>query len=323
MEGWRYVAWTRITMALALFEHEPLARHTIYRIGGPARWFARIRDDHDVREALEFARTNKLPFFILGGGSNVLISDEGFNGLVMKMENKDFEIKGNKVIASAGALLAMVAYKASQAGLSGLEWAYGVPGVIGGAVKGNAGAFGGDMSDVVALVEAIDPVTGEIHHLGKDDLNYGYRSSIFFSKPWVITHAILQLTPSDPEACMARLQECAQAKKDSQPLGGFCAGCTFRNPLLSSLSNPSSIPLAVIRGDRVPAGYLIEQTGLKHTVVGDAMFSLKHANFIVNRGAATASDVMQLIAMAKNRVSNMFGVVLEEEIRIIGPDSSN
>ena len=308
-------------MPLALFENEPLSRHTTWKIGGPARWFARIRDDRDLKEALDLMRSTGVPLAILGGGSNVLVSDEGFPGLVLSMEDKSIELKGTKVVAAAGAILAMVAHKATKAGLTGLEWAYGVPGTVGGAIKGNAGAFGGETAKVIALVEVVDPATSERMHLGANDLSYSYRHSIFFEKPWIITHGIYQLAAEDPEVCAERMRQCLEQKKMSQPLGAACAGSTFRNPHKSKFLDPSLIPAIFAERETVPAAWLIEQVGLKNHIVGGAIFSPKHANFIINMGDATAKDVRTLIEMARRKVRAYFGVMLSEEVRYIGfPD---
>ncbi len=305
-------------MSMTLFEHEPLSRHTTYKIGGPARWFARIRQYQDLKEALEFQKSHQAPFTVLGGGSNVLVSDEGFDGLVMKMEDKASEIKGTKIVASAGAILAMIAHQAVEAGLTGMEWAFGIPGTLGGAVKGNAGAFGGSMADIVALVEAVDPLTGERFHLTPKDLTYAYRSSIFFEKPWIVTHAILNLAQSDRESCRALLTACLEKKKASQPLGAACAGSTFRNVALDAIPDKSLIPVTLLERPTIPAGYFIEQVGLKNHIAGNAIISPKHANFIINLGGATARDVRELIALAARKVKHQFGVDLIEEIRYIG-----
>ncbi len=306
-------------MSIEIREHEPLAPFTSFKIGGPARYFVRVRSYDELKEALNWVHDNDLPLAILGGGSNILVHDDGFDGVVIKMEDRDIQIKGTIVEASAGASLAMVAHTASQAGLSGLEWACGIPGTIGGAVRGNAGAFGASIADILVDAEVIDTEKGIILHLSPEDLDYGYRTSRFKKNPtWLVTRALFQLQPDDPSVCMSRVRDLLEQKNAAQPAGKPCAGSTFQNPLTSELSRISEMPVEFLSRERLPAGWLLDQCNLKGHVVGQAVISLKHANFFINMGGATYAEMRSLIELAKDRVMAKFGILLKEEIQYIG-----
>ncbi len=306
-------------MSFQLLENESMARHTTFGVGGPARWFVNLGQATNSPQLMELIQADQPEVFILGGGSNLLVSDSGFDGLVVKMTDQSFNIMGSKIIASAGASLASVAMEATRLGLSGLEWAVGVPGTIGGAVRGNAGCFGGDMSQVTALVQFIDLNTGETQHLTATELGFDYRFSIFVSRgKWLITQVVLQLTPDEVTACQQRQAEFLQAKRQKQPLGQKCAGSVFKNPSSSEFVLTSDIPVTMLEQDVVPAGFLIESVNLKSHLIGDAIISPKHANFIINLGQATSADIVSLMELAKKRVRERYGVILNPEVQFLG-----
>ncbi len=310
-------------MPVEIREFEPLAPITSFKIGGPARYFIRVRSYDELKEALNWVHEQEMPLVILGGGSNVLVHDDGFEGVVIKMEDRDTQIQGTIISASAGAVFATMAHTASEAGLSGFEWAFGIPGTIGGAVRGNAGAFGSSVMDSLIDAEVIDIEKGTVFHISPDELAFGYRSSRFKKEPtWVVIRAMFQLRPEDPVVCMSRAHEFLEQKIAAQPAGKNCAGSLFQNPLISELSRISEVPVEFLSRERLPAGWLLDQCNLKGHVIGQAVISLKHANFFLNMGGATYQDMRSLIEFAKDRVMSKFGILLKEEIQYIGNPGS-
>lgn len=301
-----------------LKENEPLAGYTVYKIGGPARFFARISSREDVFEALHFAKTHSLPVVVLGGGSNVLVSDRGVDGLVLKMEDRTIAMANDEIVVGAGAITAAVSKAATDAGLSGLEWAFGIPGTIGGAVRGNAGAFGSSIAEKVISVEIYDTKTGEVRDYSQDELQFSYRKSAFATNPWIALSARLRLAPLPIAECKELLREFLERKKTTQPLGGACAGCSFKNADVSTVPRSLEFPAEFLAKGQIPAGYLLDRANMKNHVIGRAMVSPKHANFIVNLGGASAQDVRSLLECARERVFERFGIRLEEEIQYIG-----
>lgn len=310
-------------MSLEWIHNEPLSRHTSFAIGGPARLFARVRSRDELLEALVYIRTEKMPYYILGGGSNVLANDRGFDGAVIKNEDRSFSIDGTQIAAAPGVILAVLAHKTAEMGLSGLEWAFGIPGTVGGAVRGNAGAFGGETKDILASAEVYDMGIGEIRMSGNKEFAFTYRRSACADHPeWVITKIIYTLTQSDPVLTMEKLQGALARKKETQPLGAHCAGSMFKNNPLHLFQDVSSLPEEYIRKGSVPSGYLIEHAGLKGYRMTRAMISDKHANFFINTGGASFSDIVQLIDIAKRKVFEKYGIHLCEEIQYIGTRDS-
>ncbi len=282
-----------------LLVDEPLGRHTSARIGGPADAFLAATSADDLRHAARIAWAHTIPLFLLGGGSNILISDRGVRGLVIHNRASAIEIDGLTVHAESGASTLQLARKVARQGLSGMEWAIGVPGSIGGAAYGNAGAHGGDMAGCVTRVEAVTPQDNVTYT--NAELAFEYRSSILKRerRTVVIVGVTLGLIPGDPYAITARMDEYNAYRKRTQPPGATI-GSTFKNP-------PGEY-----------AGRLIEAAGLKGTRIGGAEISDVHANFFLNRGDATAADVMALITLARQRVKEEFGIELETEIELVG-----
>lgn len=317
-----------------MFEkNKPLSIYSNYKIGGPAEYFYRAKNVREIKKALDYWRRfnrNKngqnLPasrqVFILGGGTNLLIDDEGFSGLVLKPEIKSLKAEGEMVYVGAGVLVSELLEFLIQKSFSGLEWAGGLPGTVGGAIRGNAGAFGGEIKDVVKEITSLDISKNPpkiIKRTGQE-CAFGYRSSIFkFQRsPEIITEAVLVLQKGDKNEIRRAIEEKINYRKEHQPLEYPNIGSTFKNVDLSEISKDRHKEFQeVIKTDPfpvIPAAYLIDQCGLKGVSFGGAMISLKHPNFIVNILNARASDVKNLINLAKNEVEKKFNIKLEEEI---------
>jgi UDP-N-acetylmuramate dehydrogenase len=308
-------------MGLIVKEFEPLSKHTNFRIGGPARWFVEVRSEDELREAIAFSRQQGVPFAVLGGGSNTLAADEGHPGVVIKIVMRGVKIDGTTVTADAGAMSAAVARQTADAGLQGMEWAISLPGTIGGAVRGNAGCFGGEMKDVVQSVRVLRDM--EIIEIGADELRFGYRESTIKHSSDIILSVIMELQPGDRAVLLKKLDDTLAKRKASQPLYAGSAGCIFKNyeaseeDLQRLEAKADVLPPEMKTSRRISAGWLIDKLGLKGTKIGNAQISPEHGNFIVNLGGATASDVMQLIALVKTRARNEFGIQLQEEVQYL------
>lgn len=306
-----------------LKENESLARHVNFRLGGPARFWLAAKTSDEIAEAVRAAREDGLKWVMLGGGSNVLPSDKGFDGLVIQAANRGWSVTGTDARAEAGVPSAFLARKTAGAGLAGFEWAVSLPGTVGGAVRGNAGCFGGEMSDVVREVEVLRVETGKVETVPNRDCRFGYRDSIFKRSPDIILSATLELEQDDPDSCMKRLGEALSKRKAEQPQSEACAGCLFKNfeyddgAAVAMLREKEDVPEAFLKARRIPAGWLIDRAGLKGECVGRACVSEKHGNFLVSEGA-TADQVVQLISRIKTRVRNEYGIQLEEEVQYLG-----
>ncbi len=279
---------------------EPLHKHTSFRIGGPAEVLVLPRDEESLRRVVVHAHTSGSPLYVLGGGTNVLVPDDGLNGVVIRTTRclKALRIEGESVIAGAGIALPRLAALTVEAGLSGLEFACGIPGTLGGGLVGNAGAHGRSLADVVTDVWGLDPEGREIH-LTHRECGFGYRRSTL-GGALLITCARLALSPGDRDKGREMMEAYLRWRRSHQPLGFPSAGSVFRNPP----EGPS-------------AGALIDRAGLKGYRLGGAQISELHANFIVNRGGATAQDVLSLIALAQREVKKQFGVTLELELTVL------
>ena len=279
----------------------PLKNYTTFKIGGPAKYFYTVKTKEDLIKATRMAKKNNLPFFILGGGSNLLVSDKGFEGLVIRIKNQESRIKNQAIYVEAGVLLSNLVNTTLENDLSGLEWAIGIPGTAGGAIRGNAGAFKKSMKDVIKQVEVFDLKTEKIKILKNEDCQFEYRDSIFKKTPnLIILSAILKLKKGDKRETEKKMKENLDYRKKYQPLNVCSAGSIFKNP------------------KNLFAGELIEKCGLKGRKIGEAQISKKHANFIENLGEAKAEDVRKLINLIKEKVKENFGVELKEEIQFLG-----
>lgn len=280
---------------------EPMAHHTSFRIGGPADLLVVPEDVEDLKAALAFAGAAGMPVTILGGGSNTLVRDGGIRGMVIVPSAfQDLERHGTEVMAGAGTRVSRLLAFCSKQGLTGLEILSGVPGTVGGAVWGNAGAWGGSVADHLARVRLVKKEGSEVI-LAREAIPFGYRFSRL-PRGSVILQATFALAPGDPTAIRQRISRSLVQRNASQPVEFRSAGSIFRNP----------------PGDF--AGRLVEAAGVKGTRIGGAMISAKHGNFFVNLGGARATDVLALVALAQERVRAMTGIELELEIRVIGED---
>ena len=306
-------------------ENVSLKDYTTFKIGGKAKYFFVAKTKNELINAIKASKQLNLPFFILGGGSNVLFSDKEFKGLVIKIKNEKLKIKNCVIDTEAGTLLSILVKKAQQHSLSGLEWAVGIPGTIGGAVYGNASAFGKAIGDLVKQVEVLDLKTFKIKKLSKKECQFKYKDSIFkHKKNLLIFSVILRLKKGNKEKIKENMKRFLTIRKETQPLNYPSAGCIFKNlgiqnsklKIKKELFEKFPELRDFIQKGEIPAGYLIDKAGLKGKRIGDAMVSEKHANFIVNLGNAKTKDVQKLIAHIKKKVKKIFGIELKEEIII-------
>lgn len=309
-------------------ENVTLAPYTTFKIGGPAKYFYAAKDDLDFVEILSAATKLKVPYFILGGGSNVLVSDYGFDGLVIVKKRRvlpnDFRIEGTSVFVDAPVMLLTLVKGVSQAGLTGLEWAAGIPGSVGGAVRGNAGAYGGQMSDIVKNVSAVcDFKTRKREVLDNKQLKFGYRTSAIKKelKDCIILSIELELKKGDKKEILKTVNEILEKRKINTIVQYPSAGCIFKNPVVDNKKILGEFEKdkgkKSING-KVPAGYLIDKLGLRGKKMGGAMIGETNANFIVNVDHAKASDVIMLISFIKQQVRDNYGIQLHEEVELVG-----
>lgn len=292
------------TSIAQVLEHEPMARHTTMRVGGPAEILFSPASEGELLFAVREAKRAGAPFRIIGNGSNLLVLDGGLPGLTIRLGEafSKISVDENQIRAQAGALLSRVAAAARDASLTGLEFASGIPGSAGGGMAMNAGAYGGQLSDVFEGCRALDPETGIISALGPAEMALGYRESAALSRGLIVTEAAFRLTAGEKTAIQAKMDDLSARRREKQPLNLPSAGSTFKRP------------------EGHFAGALIEQAGLKGLRVGGACVSEKHAGFVVNDRGATARDVLDLIRLVQARVLEHSGVRLETEVRILGEE---
>lgn len=309
-------------VGVRLKENEPMSRHTNFRIGGPAKWFVEVKSTDELKSVLKLACHGRVLVVVLGGGSNMLVGEKGFDGIVIKIAMRDTHIKGNRVRAQAGVLSAALARATAKAGLAGLTWAISLPGTIGGAVRGNAGCFGGEIQDW--LIEAEILRDGSVMNVSRNELNFSYRESAIKHSSDIVLSATFELERGDPTVLEQELEQKLVLRKLSQPLDAGSAGCLFKNyqiktdEELQRIQSKLDIPHEMSSTRRLSAGWLIDQLDLRGKQIGGAKVSEKHGNFVVNTGAAKADDVVQLIALIKTRARNEFGIQLEEEVQYVG-----
>lgn len=282
----------------------PMARYTTFRVGGPADVLVNIADTREIAIALRAAKHAGVASTIIGNGSNLLIRDGGIRGLVIRIAGDCASIRreGNTVYAKAGVSMSAAAQFALNEGLGGLAEMSGIPGTLGGGVIMNAGAYGGELSQVVTRVDAVALSDGKPLSFEGPDLGFSYRHSAMMDANVIVTDIVMTLTPGDPAAIRARMEECNRARREKQPLNYPSAGSTFKRPT------------------GFFAAKLIDDCGLRGLRVGDAQVSEKHAGFVVNLGQATAHDILTLMEEIKARVYEQTGVTLEPEVRILGED---
>ncbi len=280
---------------------EPMSQHTTFRIGGPADVFVMPENYEQIREVLRLCKEEKLPFFVLGNGSNLLVSDSGYRGVIIQMDRNMEEIRldGEEIHACAGALLSSVAVAARNASLTGFEFAGGIPGTIGGAAVMNAGAYGGELKDVLKEVTVMTR-EGEILTIPADKLEMGYRTSIIKTAGYLVLEAVISLKKGDEEKIRAVMKELSERRTEKQPLDYPSAGSTFKRP------------------EGYFAGKLIMDSGLRGYRAGGAQVSEKHCGFVINAGGATAEDVRTLMEHVIEVVREKYGVTLEPEVKFLG-----
>ena len=282
-----------------IFQNEMMKKHTSFKIGGPADFFIIIESVEELKAVLKFAKELDIPVTCIGNGSNLLIKDNGIRGLTIKLDFKDLTINEDEIEAGAGVPIPVLARKAYENGLSGLEFASGIPGTLGGAIKINAGAYGGEFKDVVDFTTYLDNNL-QIHTVSNEEQNFSYRNSRFNNTDDIIISAKMKLKKENKDIIKAKMDELSAKRKDKQPINFPNAGSVFK------------------RKNEYIAAEVIDKCGLKGYNIGDAYISDLHAGFIVNKGNATAQDVIQLIEYIKNTVHEKYNINLELEIKVIG-----
>lgn len=300
-------------------EHVPLSHMTTFQIGGAARWYVEVTNEDEIQEALQYAKVRNLNFVVLSGGSNVLIPDEGLNALAIHITGGNHVFSDPALRTDGGCNLLQLINEAALRGLGGWEKLAGIPGTIGGAVRGNAGAFGSEIKDFVSMVRIIDTATLETKGFVHPYMHFSYRDSMFKQHPeWIITSVTLELAITNREKSQRLIEETIAEREKRHLQNIRAAGSFFMNPA----APPNIIKMfeeekkVKSRENRVPAGWLIEKAGMKGAIVGGAQASLQHPNYIVNTGNATAKDVLELAEKIMEEVKKQFGVELHEEAAI-------
>ena len=284
-----------------ILQNEPMYKHTTFRIGGEAACFVKVSSAEQLAALIPYFRQVEIPYFILGNGSNLLVGDHGYDGVILQIKDKfdRIETEGTQIRVQAGALMSKVAAAACEHGLTGLEFASGIPGTIGGGVMMNAGAYGGEMKQVVKSVKVLRE-DGEVMVLDNDTMEFGYRTSIIKNRHFTVLEVELALAEGEKDAIKAKMDELAAKRREKQPLVYPSAGSTFKRP------------------EGYFAGKLIMDAGLRGYSIGGAKVSEKHCGFVINAGKATATDVTEVIVEVQERVRDKFGVTLEREVIYLG-----
>ncbi len=279
---------------------EPMKKHTTFRTGGEADYFVTVQEENVLPELRTYLEKNKIPYYVIGNGSNLLFPDEGYAGVIIQIGRfpDDIRISDTAVTAGAGVKLSLLANRAYQAGLTGMEFAAGIPGTVGGAVVMNAGAYGDEMKDILVQAKVMD-AQGNIFRLSRDELDLSYRHSIIPEKAFIVLEADFLLQHGNPEEIKAVMNALAAKRREKQPLEYASAGSTFKRP------------------EGYFAGKLIQDAGLKGFSVGDAQVSEKHSGFVINRGNATTQDILTLVQEVQEKVFQDFGVKLEMEVKVV------
>ncbi|MEK7584672.1 MAG: UDP-N-acetylmuramate dehydrogenase [Patescibacteria group bacterium] len=300
-------------------ENISLRPFTTFRIGGAARFFAEPRSEKELANVIEWAQKHSSRIFVLGGGSNILIPDSDFDGLIIRLDFKGIKVHETTVIAGASVLLDDVISKTLKAGLVGLELAAGIPGTIGGAVRGNAGTFGENIGDRIASVSYFSQ--GAMHTLDRSACDFKYRDSIFKRSSFIITSCTLELPRGDTKSSKHIIDDRKRVRRESHPLEPS-AGCIFKNVEFAriDIEELAKRDIDISRFEKfkkIPSGYLIESLGLKGKKIGGAQVSEKHGNYIINTGAATFEDVIMLVSYIKQQVRDAYNIQLDEEVQIL------
>jgi UDP-N-acetylmuramate dehydrogenase len=299
-----------------LFVNAPLQRYTRFEIGGPARMLANVSTVDALAATLQITKDSGTPHEIIGGGTNLIVDDAGFPGVVIRYVAQNIEIEGSRVRVEAGAMLQDLVNQTIDAGLKGLETMTGIPGWVGGAIYGNAGAYGRSIEESVESVRFFDGSTTRELTLG--EINFSYRNSIFKScKDWIVLDAVLTLEEADPAELRATADGILKIRNEKYPPTMKCAGSIFKNLMLADLPPGIEVPPKVVREGKVPSAYFLEAAGAKGLAIGGLRVADYHANLIYNEGGGTAQDLWHLIERLKVGVWEKFGVRLEEEVQSI------
>lgn len=290
-----------IVAAENILLEEPMHKHTTFRVGGPAEVFVTVENKEQLEKIIKYLNLVERPYFILGNGSNLLVGDKGYRGVIIRLGGEFNTLKTDGTLLTAGAsvLLSAAAREAMENGLTGMEFASGIPGSIGGGVKMNAGAYDGEMRQIVESVQVMYK-DGSILDLDNETMEFGYRNSVIKNRPYVVLQVSLRLQPGNREEILARMNELAARRKEKQPLEFASAGSTFKRP------------------EGYFAGKLIMDSGLRGARIGGAQISEKHCGFVINDGTATAADIAELIQEVRETVKEKFGVTLEPEVILLG-----
>lgn len=284
-----------------IMQDEPMRNHTTFKVGGPADYLVTPHSEKEISELIKLCHTKEVPYFIIGNGSNLIVKDNGIRGVVIKLGNNFAEcrVEGNRLYIGAGALMSKIGKVALENSLTGFEFGAGIPGTVGGAVVMNAGAYGGEIKDVIVSATVLTE-SGDIKEVDKEGLQLGYRTSCIISNKYIVLSVCLELKEGNQEAIRNKMNELATARREKQPLEYPSAGSTFKRP------------------EGYFAGKLIMDTGLRGYKVGGAQVSTKHCGFVINAGNATAQDILDLICDIQDRVEDKFGVRLETEVKVVG-----
>lgn len=297
-----------------------LAPHTTFRIGGAAKYFFTARTPSSVIRALKAAKSCRTPFFVLAGGSNVVMADKGFEGLIVYIKIRNHAITGMRVGAGAGVSMDVLVRETAKRGLAGLEWAGGLPGTLGGAIRGNAGAFGGEIKDSIVSVKAIDE-KGRVCTFSRAQCRFSYRSSLFKEKKYIVLSTVLGLKKGNAKELSRIAKSHMRYRRERHPLEYPNAGSIFKNCDVRKMPARWRKHFAsIIKTDPfpvIPTAAIIAAAGLKGQRIGDIQVSTKHPNYMVNLGKGKAADVKRLVEKVKKRVQKKFGVRLEEEIQFV------
>ena len=290
-----------ITKQENVMKDEPMKKHTTFRIGGPADYFVTPESKEEIQAIVELKKKEEIPYSVIGNGSNLLVGDKGYRGVILQIFKKmnQIRVEENKIYAGAGALLSKIAATALSESLTGFEFAAGIPGTLGGAVRMNAGAYGGEMKQVLESVEVMT-ADGEFLTIPVEEMGLAYRTSVVEQKNYIVLEAVISLEKGNPEKIKEVMDDLKEKRVTKQPLEYASAGSTFKRP------------------EGYFAGKLIEDAGLRGFRVGDAQVSEKHCGFVINRGNASAAEVMELMRQVEDKVEENSGVRLEAEVRRIG-----
>jgi len=299
----------KCTSPSRVIEKASLSEYTSFKTGGPADYLVKVGNPLEIQKIVAMAKESGIPFYVIGNGTNMLVSDEGYRGIVISLREMDNDIQAIKssdeetlsLSCSAGCTLAKLANEAASLGYSGLEFAAGIPGSVGGAVVMNAGAYGGEIKDIFEYADVLDE-NSDVVRLKKEDMKFGYRRSVIQERQYIVLDVQFRLKKGEEKAIRAEIKELNERRREKQPLEYASAGSTFKRP------------------EGLFAGKLIEDAGLKGFAVGDAAVSEKHCGFLINKGKATSEDIYELISQVIEKVYEKSGVVLEPEIKLLGFD---